>query len=545
MKKIKAYLTILVFIFLAFLPVLPLFNPGLPVTHDGQDHVARIANFYLNLSEGNLIPRWAPNLNWGYGHPILEFLYPAPSYFASFFHFLGFSLVTSTKIIFGLGIILSGIFMFFWLKKFLSKEAAFFGSFLYIYAPYRFVDLNIRGAIGENFVFIWLPLVLFIIFKLFETKESKYTAFAAIAFALMILSHNAISLMFMPFILFYSVYLLYLSKYRKSLIINLLSLIILGFALSAFFWFPALLEGKYTLRDIVTKGGYLTNFVSFKNLIYGEWNYGITGQFTVQLGIIHWLIFVISPMYAVYLFRKKNKLWILIFGSFFYILSAIFLMLPVSSFIWKKLMILQNFQFPWRFLSATTFGTAVLGGLVFSFIPKRLSKYLVVAFCLLILILSRDYFYPKAYQQKPESFYSGIWNSTTDTGESAPIWSVRFMEKRPKARLEVIDGNASIKELKRTSTYRKYQLIVNKPTLFAENTLYFPGWEIRANNVLVNIQFQNMNYMGVMLFNLPKGTYITEVSYKETKLRLIADIISLVSITSLVGFWLIKFTKYK
>lgn len=545
MKKIKAYLIPLMFIFLAFLPVLPLFNPGLPVTHDGQDHVARIANFYLNLSEGNLIPRWAPNLNWGYGHPILEFLYPAPSYFASFFHFLGFSLVTSTKIIFGLGIFMSGIFMFFWLKKFLSKEAAFFGSFLYIYAPYRFVDLNIRGAIGENFVFIWLPLVLFFIFKLFETKENKYTAFAAIAFALMILSHNAISLMFMPFILFYSVYLLYLSKYRKSLIINLLSLIILGFALSAFFWLPALLEGKYTLRDIVTKGGYLTNFVSFKNLIYGEWNYGITGQFTVQLGIIHWLIFVISPLYAVYLFRKKNKLWILIFGSFFYILSAIFLMLPVSSFIWTKLMILQNFQFPWRFLSVTTFGTAVLGGLVFSFIPKELGKYLVVVFCLLILFLSKDYFYPKAYQQKPESFYSGIWNSTTDTGESAPIWSVRFMEKRPKARLEVIDGSASIKELERKSTYHKYQLIVNKPTLFAENTLYFPGWEIRANNVLVNIQFQNMNYMGVMLFNLPKGTYITEVSYKETKLRLIADIISLVSIISLVGFMLIKSIKYK
>ncbi|MEK7160099.1 MAG: 6-pyruvoyl-tetrahydropterin synthase-related protein, partial [Patescibacteria group bacterium] len=464
MKKIKEYSLVLVLIFLALLPVLPLFKEGLPVTHDGQDHVARIANFYLNLTEGNLIPRWAPNLNWGYGHPILEFLYPAPSYFASFFHFLGFSLVDSTKIIFGLGIFMSGIFMFLWLKQFLSKEAAFFGSFLYIYAPYRFVDLNVRGAIGENFVFIWIPLVLFFIFKLFETKESKYTALGGIAFSLMVLSHNAISLMFAPFILFYSVYLVYLSKYKKSLIINLLSLIILGLFLSAFFWFPALLEGKYTLRDIVTKDGYLTNFVSFKDLLYGEWNYGITGQFTVQLGIVHWLIFITSPFFAAYLFRRKNKLWVLMFGLFFYTLSAIFLMLPQSGFIWEKIMILQNFQFPWRFLSVTTFATAVLGGLVFSIIPRKLSKYLLIAFCLLILVLSKDYFYPKAYQQKPESFYSGIWNSTTDTGESAPMWSVRFMEKRPNAHLEVIDGNAYIKELKRTSTYHKYQLIVNKPT---------------------------------------------------------------------------------
>ncbi len=545
MKKIKEYSLVLVLIFLALLPVLPLFKEGLPVTHDGQDHVARIANFYLNLTEGNLIPRWAPNLNWGYGHPILEFLYPAPSYFASFFHFLGFSLVDSTKIIFGLGIFMSGIFMFLWLKQFLSKEAAFFGSFLYIYAPYRFVDLNVRGAIGENFVFIWIPLVLFFIFKLFETKESKYTALGGIAFSLMVLSHNAISLMFAPFILFYSVYLVYLSKYKKSLIINLLSLIILGLFLSAFFWFPALLEGKYTLRDIVTKDGYLTNFVSFKDLLYGEWNYGITGQFTVQLGIVHWLIFITSPFFAAYLFRRKNKLWVLMFGLFFYTLSAIFLMLPQSGFIWEKIMILQNFQFPWRFLSVTTFATAVLGGLVFSIIPRKLSKYLLIAFCLLILVLSKDYFYPKAYQQKPESFYSGIWNSTTDTGESAPMWSVRFMEKRPNAHLEVIDGNAYIKELKRTSTYHKYQLIVNKPTLFEENTLYFPGWEIKANNIPLKIQFQNMNYMGVMLFNLQKGNYIVEVIYKETKLRLIADIISLVSIILVVAIISIKFTKYK
>ena len=51
-------------IILAFLPVASLFSLGLPITHDGQDHVARIANFYQNLSEGNLIPRWAGNLNW-------------------------------------------------------------------------------------------------------------------------------------------------------------------------------------------------------------------------------------------------------------------------------------------------------------------------------------------------------------------------------------------------------------------------------------------------------------------------------------------------
>src|SRR3989338_1964646 len=96
-KSRKLRFPLLIFL-LSILPLWLFLHSGLPITHDGIDHVARIANFYQSLSEGNLIPRWAGNLNWGYGHPILMFLYPLPSYIASFFHFRGFSLIDSIKL---------------------------------------------------------------------------------------------------------------------------------------------------------------------------------------------------------------------------------------------------------------------------------------------------------------------------------------------------------------------------------------------------------------------------------------------------------------
>src|SRR3989338_3438890 len=141
MKIIKEHLLLLLIIFLGIIPLLDLFHPGLPLTHDGQDHVARIANFYQSLSEGNIVPRWAGNLNCGYGHPILMFLYPLPSYISSLFHVLGFSLIDSVKLVYGLTYILSGIAMYLWVKEFLSREAGFVAAILYMFAPYRFVEL--------------------------------------------------------------------------------------------------------------------------------------------------------------------------------------------------------------------------------------------------------------------------------------------------------------------------------------------------------------------------------------------------------------------
>ncbi len=541
--KIK-YLIFL--ILLCVIPIISLFHSGLPITHDGQDHVARIANFYQNLKEGVIIPRWAGNLNWGYGHPILEFLYPLPSYIASLFHFIGFSLVDSTKIVFGLSMVSSLIFMYLWLSSFLSRNSAILGAVLYAYAPYRFVDLYVRGDIGENLAFAFIPLVLLFIYRISKEKNFNNVLFGGISLAFLILSHNAVSLIFIPFILFYTLFLIAKDKNRKRKLIYYYTIIlVLGFALSAFFWIPGLFEAKYTLRNIVTKGAYLERFVNLKDLIYGSWKYDITGQFTVQVGIINWLSLIVSPIVGFYLYKKTNKDYILILGLIIYTLIAIFLMLPVSNFIWSRIMLLQNFQFPWRFLAITIFTTAVLGAFFVSLIPQKFQIWFSLVLIALILILSKDYIKPKGYLYKPESFYTGIYKGTTDTGESAPIWSVRFMEKEPKAHLEVVDGEAKITEIKRTSIYHEYKIAARKKTMFLENTLYFPGWQIIANNNPVQIEFQNPQYRGLMTFVLGKGNYKLAVLYKETKVRAFADAISIVVFLNILGLFTFKFVKVK
>jgi len=531
----------------SLLPLIALFHPGLPITHDGQDHVARIANFFLSLSEGNIVPRWAGNLNWGYGHPILMFLYPLPSYIASFFKFIGFSFVDSTKMVFGTTFIASVLAMYLWANAVWGKKVGFIAALLYGFAPYRFVDLYVRGAIGEHVAFIFPPLIMYCIYKMAKNRQYWYFVGLSLAVAFLILSHNAISIMFLPI---FGAYILYLyfteaQKNKTFLIVSFLS-IVFGFFLSAFFWVPAFFEGKYTLRDIVTKGSMIDRFVPWSWFFLSPWNYGQGNEFTKSIGLVQW--FGIACAVFSLIVTKAKKIRAEIIGLLVLFVTSLFFMTSQSSFIWKNVSLLQKFQFPWRILTVTVFSSSVLAALGYVrctrlhsfgnlvFLKKHIDVVILVFF---ILALTYGMWQPKGYLVKPESYYSGVYFGTTDTGESSPIWSVRFMEHTYANPLEVIDGSVQVKEVTRSSTRHEYTVSSDGSARLVENTLFFPGWKIMVDDVQAGLQFQDPAFRGLMTFRVTEGNHKISVLFGETKLRLISDIISGVSwlVILIIGVW--------
>ncbi len=521
---------LLLVIILSVVPLLAFLHSGFPITHDGMDHVARIANFYKGLSEGIIFPRWAENLNWGYGHPILMFLYPLSSYLGSLFHFMGFSYIDSLKIVFSIAYIASGITMYLWARKQFSEYMSIACAILYLYSPYRFIDLYVRGAVGEHVAFIFPPLVLYFILRYFEAKKQPQKVFSfagvAISFGLILLAHNAISLMFIPIFIAYP---LFLAKKKKEILAVYLAFFY-GLLLSAFFTFPAFLEGKFTLRDIVVGNEYMYRFVTNPlTLLYGKWNYGITGQFSVQIGIINILGILIFPLV---LFRlKKNplekKLLLFFFIAF---LIAIFLVLPESNFLYQIVTTLKKFQFPWRFLSVSTFALSVITASIFLVIDKKYQKICLFIFITAMLIISFPFFRAKGYFQKPDSFFNTIYHGSTDTGESSPIWSIRFMEHEPAGHIEKITGDVTFKEKERHSTKHSYVVVVSSDSArIQENTLYFPGWKVNVDDVSTPIQFQDPAHRGLLTFEVPKGEHRVDIVFGDTKLRTISNLLSVSS----------------
>lgn len=543
MEQVKKNFGLIILVLLGLIPLVPFFHVGFPVTHDGQDHIARIANFYQSLSEGNIIPRWAANLNWGYGHPILMFLYPFPSYLASFFHVLGFSLVDSVKLVFGLSYILSGIAMYLWIRNIFGEKAGVLSGLLYMYAPYRFVDLYVRGAIGEHVAFVFAPLIFYFLLKI--SKRSSYWSIVggALSLAGLLLSHNALALMFLPIAMLYASILVKDARYKKRLIANFLIVMLTGFSLASFFIIPAFFEGKYTLRDIVTNNGeYKQGFVSLMNFVNLSWSYGGTAYLSKQIGIVQ-IVGVILGTICLVVSKKDYKRLLYVILIIPLILS-LFLMLPYSNFLWENISLIQKFQFPWRLLSVVVFTSAALSS--FIFIDKKRAKLflsITIFMGITVVILYYPYYKANGYLTKPESFYTGVYKSTTDTGESSPIWSVRFMERAPLAPTEIIDGTATIKKIDSNTTTRKYEINVSTDKArVRENTLYFPNWEVSINGEKTDIEFQDRANRGLITYYVPKGKNNVAIVFKDTKLRILSNVLSLVSLIVLIGLFFFKKT---
>jgi hypothetical protein len=551
MNSIKIKSGIIAYLFLigmSLLPLTGLLKPGLPITHDGQDHVARIANFYTSLIQGNIIPRWAGNLNWGYGHPILEFLYPFPSYFASFFKFIGFSSVDSTKLVFGIGYIVSLLSMYLWVNHRWGKLSGIIASVSYGFSPYRFIDLYVRGAIGEHIAFIFPPLILYFLDKISENiKSNKPEPLPLVCLSLsvfgLILSHNAIALMFLPIIFIYVLYLSYFEcRFNlKFFIFRVFVGLSLGFLLSAFFWIPAYFEGKYTLRDIVTGNETIKRFVPLSKFFIPTWNYGGSEEFSKDIGIMNWLGIITSLFFIVKSKIMKDK--VIMGGLLIIFIITIFLMTSWSSIIWTHLRIMLKFQFPWRFLTVSVFCVSVVTGISAGYIignnwKSNLIKTIIVVSIFAGVVSTYWMWHVKSYLIKPEMYYSGIYSGTTDTGESSPIWSVRFMEHNPLAPAEVIEGDADIISITRSFNQRYYSVNAKVPTNIVENTLYFPGWKIFVDNQQAKIQYQDPAYRGLMEYWVPNGKHKVKIIYTRTKIRFIADIISIIGFIIVIGLTL-------
>lgn len=537
--SVLAILAILIFSIFA---LKDLAKPGFYTNHDGETHTARIAQYYQALGDGQIPPRIAPSLYNGLGSPILTYIYPLPYFLASVVHTAGFSYTDSFKIIMALGFIASGILAFFWLKElFKSEKAAFLGALFYIFVPYRFSLIYVRGSISENTAYAFVPLVLYLLTRLSKKTDLFHIAITAISFCALMLSQNLVFLLTLPLIFLYTIYLAYPKKFK--FLFTVLISFIWGASISAFSYLPIILERGNIKFNQIYSLIYADHFVSLKQLLYSPWGYGFSLSGTndlmsFQIGLAHILVVLIFIL--ILLVSPSKKLLVLAIVSLSIFAATVLLMIPTSltNFIWQNILPQNLIDYPWRLLGILT----ILTSLIAAYVAKAIKPgifFLLLIFGL--VVANRNHVRINQTAIFTDSFFENYTGTATQLGEFTPAW--RQTTSAPQEKLDTVEateGTAKFADVTSNSKGINFSAeVLSDSAILTINKFYFPKTEVVVDGqihdfVITTAQTTNLKNhkdpSGLLQTALPKGSHIVKVNYKETDLRKIANLISTFSV---------------
>lgn len=488
---VKKCWPILLLLVLIIPSVWALFAPGFFTTDDGEWMVIRFSAFYQSLADGQFPVRFLSRLNFGYGYPVANFLYPGFMYFAVPIHVLGFNFVNTIKVVLILSMAGAALFSYLWLSKIFDRFSAVFGSLVVTYAPYHLFDLYKRGSVGELFAFTWAAFVLWMI-------ESKKILPISIGISLLVVSHNTIFLLFTPLLFVYSIVRKTIS--HKETVVSFT----LGILMSSFFTIPAVYELAFT-NFSSTKISNISEYFADFNLI----------------GVSTFIILILSLI--VYL-QKSEKKSLFIFFLLVSVLS-IFLSLQISKSVWEMLPS-SLVQFPFRVLSYLIFSVAFLAAYsIYNFKKQKL----VVGILILFLLLPSYYEYglPKDKFIKDDSFYSTNEATTTVQDEYMPKWVKNKPIGHFEKKVEILKINGEIKNLSYDNKKIEFDFTSQGTSTIRINSIYYPGWKASVNGRQSPISYDNPD--GVMELEVAPGNAKIKLIFGETPIRIVSDLVSVVS----------------
>ena len=557
-KKIIDFLWKNRFLILVLVLSIPTFKgiirPGYFSMHDDMQAM-RIYQMDKCFQDGQIPCRWVPDMGYQYGYPQFNYYGPLPYYVMEFFHLSGVNLFDSVKIGFILALLLGNVAMFVLGKSIWGKWGGVLSALLYAYAPYRAGDIYSRGAMGETWGFVFMPLILYSIYKLVHKPSIKNTGIFALSFAGLFATHNITSFIFTPLAALWTIGLLISCKMNKQKIVQFLKRFTLGsiwaVALSAFFLLPVIFEKSYAHIESMLSGyfNYLAHFVNFKQLFFTTfWAYGssVAGphdDLSFFIGPIHLLIVgVITTLLVIKFIKKdssflnlKNKKLVLFICSLLALLISVFMTHSRSSFIWKTFSPLKYLQFPWRFLSPASFFISFAGGYILSFssVNKKITFLLL---SLLIILFNSAFFTPKNwYNITPQEKFSGISYGrqlTISIFDYLPIYAQYPPASVAPSHPTVINGSVGITDYIKKSNRITFNTNSKLPSTILLNQFDFPGWVVKVNNK--KVEHYHQNELGLITFDLPSGINTVKVSLKNTPIRLLGDILTLSSFSLLI-----------
>jgi hypothetical protein len=522
---------------------LPFWHRGFFLFHDFT-HVARLIELQKALDAGNFPALWSQNFGYGYGMPLFMFYGPLPFYVAFGLLKAGLTAIGAVKAVFVLANLATFTGMYCLMRRW-GRAAGLLAATVLFTAPYRAVDIFVRGALNETVAIACLPWILHGLWTIPE-KPKRGFIITSLALAALLLTHNLTVVMAIPFLLLLGLVRLLLSPARRRwqtwavLAASGLFAVLLPIG----YWLPSIMAKNATIVDSLATGyfDYHIHFLYIRQFFIEHWGYGGSEYgphdgISFHFGWIAWGLVMAAISTALFSWMQwlRRRLPVtpisatkitLTLVTAVCLATTLFLSLNHSELVWRTIPIYRYIQFPWRFHALSIVWFAMLAGWAITWMKQRRWRWAITVILITVITANNLRFHqPKSYMPDADqrNFTSDQHAIRTSLSgiltDYAPVTfnltKLQNLPIEPNQRM-VVDG---------LSTPLRYEhndpqallAIVDKPltasTTITWNVAAFPGWKYYVNGVEVQPQITKD---GLMQLNWPQEPAIQSIGARLT-----------------------------
>jgi hypothetical protein len=587
----------LLLLFALSVPALgPLFAPGYFYdAHDGRHSVFYLIQFDASLRDGAWWPRWAMHHIQGYGYPTFLIQAPLGFYLGESFVLAGAGFTLAAKLTWVVGTLAGAWGMYaltrYWIGRAASdwagpaangssydlpRLAALVAGILYVYFPYRLVDMYVRGALNDTLLLAWLPWLFLAFDRLLmhgaERGWQRRLGLAMLVLAGTLLTHTFALLSIVPLLVSLILFRLVQAwvhsgfPWRRTLLA--LGAGFGGLLLCSIFILPLLAEGRYLQQQVYVTNTYdfRNHFVQFGQYFSPFWGFGYSDDaqgagdgMSFQAGALL-LILAIAALFTLRRTQSARALQ----G---YLLAAsvvlLLLMTPLAEPLWEALPPLAVIQFPWRLLALTGFLLSALSGLFLYALAAEDRRHQTEAllvprpfaaagpggglllFGLLGLFASWPYLQAnlspveewredgraifRFEQEHPDMIAYTQWVTQPFTatamtaGYASPDYAEDHGYTTSLERITVVEGQGEV--ISRYSRGSSGGGVVNmaSPGVVQVNVFYFPGWQVTVDGLPTQIR---PSPTGAILVDVGEGRHAIDAQFGATQPRTLGALLS-------------------
>ena len=552
---------------------------GLPITHDGENHAARFAQYYLAVKQGQWPPRVAPMLENGFGYPVFNYNYPLANMLSLPLAVMKVDFELAFKIIIMMSVVMGVIACERWWSYLLPENKQLYLPLLaYLLTPYLYHAIWYRGNIGEVMIYGLLPVVVWQIERVRAHRRGAWW-WLVVTGSAFLLAHNVMVLLCAPLILAYGWWrIIYQSTSELSTVIKKqrktpsfyqtlvvkyrigseqLKMAVIAATLTlgcvGWFWWPALAEKKLVVMDNASiNNENLQHAVRMNQLLKMNYSDGFSYIGDVDglgfgLGVTAVLVLMVSV--SLLLTGRAQQFYrpALVCVLVTMLIVLLLCQLPMSVGVWQQWPGFNFVQFPWRWSLLTALLSVLLLAVLKNNKWQQQLFWLCVCFLQLVLAIHAR---PTAFLHKNREDYLFYPQSTTTMRENAPKTWMYDVTEKDTDRPEVATGSGTVTAVERLDTSKKkYQVQCKDECLIIEPTANFAGFVTLVDGE--QVEYVDDEWIrGRIAYRVPAGDYQVETTFTQnTAPRRWGNGVSVMCVVIVLGWgwwlWYQSWTKRK